>query len=143
MLAQETVIEVTWVIPRLQGYEVTSRICYELLADIFSSTPFFGYIIGKRSRVAVVVQYLIIWISNIDRIFAIYQALYPDKWVPASGRLNSSTKLYPFRKDANEFWNSNDVKDWRTLGYAIPGNQRLTKESTAILETHLHEYYNW
>lgn len=81
--------------------------------------------------------------SNIDRIFAIYQALYPKKWVSASGKPNASTRLYPFRKDANEFWNSNDVKDWTTLGFAIPGNQRLNKENITTVETYLHDYYNW
>jgi len=81
--------------------------------------------------------------SNIDRILAIYQALYPDKWLPSSGPQNGSTKLHPFRKGSSDYWNSNDVRDWKTLGYAIPGNKDLDRQGVAGLENHLHEYYSW
>ena len=143
LLEPETVSEVTWVIPRLPGYGFSFRVRHGLPANMCSLTPFFGCIIGKWGSIFVVLQILTSRNSNIDRIFAIYQALYPDKWVPTSGRLNATTKLYPFRKNANDFWSSNEVKDWRTLGYATPGNELLNKESTAKLETYLHEYYNW
>ncbi|CAG8980482.1 hypothetical protein HYALB_00013118, partial [Hymenoscyphus albidus] len=84
----------------------------------------------------------IFWLHhcNIDRILAIYQALYPDKWPRAT---DASANLYPFQKDTSKFWTSNDVKDWTTLGYAIPGNKPLDAKGRNALETHLYEYYNW
>ncbi len=93
--------------------------------------------------------------SNIDRVLAIYQALYPDKpdtpnepndpkkWVPENGEVTSQTPLYPFRKNAKDFWTSNDVKDWTTLGFAVPGNKKLDKSGRAKLETYLRENYYW
>ena len=93
--------------------------------------------------------------SNIDRILAIYQALYPtesddpneisdsSKWVPENGKVNSETALYPFRKNAKEFWTSTDVRDWTTLGFAVPGNKKLDKSGRDQLETYLRENYYW
>lgn len=51
--------------------------------------------------------------------------------------------MYPFRKNATQYWNSNDIIDWTTLGYAIPGNKKLDEADRQKLATHLHEYYNW
>ena len=93
--------------------------------------------------------------SNIDRILAIYQALYPaeskipnkpsdpSKWVPEEGTINSKTPLYPFRKNAQEFWTSHDVQDWTTLGFAVPGNKKLDKSGRDKLEIYLRENYYW
>ena len=90
--------------------------------------------------------------SNIDRILAIYQALYPaesetpnepSKWVPEGGKVNSKTPLYPFRKNAQEFWTSHDVQDWTTLGFAVPGNKKLDKRGRDKLEIYLRENYYW
>lgn len=93
--------------------------------------------------------------SNIDRIFAIYQALYPDesdgpdepndptKWLPESGKINSQTSLYPFRKSANAFWTSIDVKDWTMLGFAVPGREKLDKDGREQLEIYLRQNYYW
>lgn len=78
--------------------------------------------------------------SNVDRLLAIYQALYPDKWLQTA---DASADLYPFKKNATVFWKSNDVRDWKTLGYAIPGNKDLDDKGRLALEKHLHEYYNW
>lgn len=84
----------------------------------------------------------IFWLHhcNIDRILAIYQAMYPDKWMRTR---TANANLYPFHKDDTAFWNSGDVQDWRTLGYAIPGNKTLDASGQTALETHLNEYYNW
>lgn len=85
-------------------------------------------------------------ISNVDRILALYQALYADKWFPNSGAQKSSTELYPFRRtngQTSEFYNSDDLRDWKKLGFAIPGSQDITEEGVAALETYLFEYYNW
>jgi hypothetical protein len=56
---------------------------------------------------------------------------------------NATANLYPFQKSATEFWKSNDVRDWTTLGYAIPGNKPLDDMGRNALEKHLYEYYNW
>ena len=111
-------------------------------SSICSLTPSFGCIIGEKA-VFNTFQNLTISDSNIDRIFAIYQALYPQKWVPASGELNDSTSLYPFRKDVNKFWSSDEVRDWTNLGFAIPGNKSLDQEGVAALTTRLNEFYAW
>ncbi|KAI9789436.1 MAG: hypothetical protein M1835_001679 [Candelina submexicana] len=85
--------------------------------------------------------------NNVDRILAIYQALYPDKWVPAEGEEatgeNATSNLYPFQQDAKTFWNSNDARDWRNLGFAVPGREYLDEAGRAKLETYLHENYYW
>jgi hypothetical protein len=78
--------------------------------------------------------------SNVDRLLAIYQALYPDKWLQ---QRDASANLYPFRKNETEFWNSKDVINWKTLGYAIPGDKDLDDKGRLAREKHLHEYYNW
>lgn len=79
-------------------------------------------------------------ISNVDRLLAIYQALYPDKWLEPN---DATRKMYPFKQNANDYWISNDVRDWTTLGYAIPGNKALDDKGRLALQTYLNEYYNW
>ncbi|KAK3172056.1 hypothetical protein OEA41_004140 [Lepraria neglecta] len=49
--------------------------------------------------------------SNIDRIFALFQALYPDTWVAKDGEVNVASELYPFFKDTKNFYNSNNLRD--------------------------------
>lgn len=59
--------------------------------------------------------------SNVDRLFAIWQAIHPKEearryWFerPEDGR----KELRPFRKDkAGTYWNSDDVYDTTKLGY--------------------------
>ena len=68
--------------------------------------------------------------SNIDRLFAIYQALNPDAWfnhspaVPDDPTDPSSAKpLYPFRKaiypsvDQWDYYTSDDIRNHYTLNY--------------------------
>ena len=81
--------------------------------------------------------------SNIDRLFAIYQALYPDKYVSERKESSPSGALYPFRKDSGNYWNSNDVRDWTTLGFAVPGNKELDADGRKELEKYLDENYHW
>ena len=83
--------------------------------------------------------------SNIDRILAIYQALY-DKWAPESGRENESTKLYPFPKSESDFRMSKDIeiRDWTRLGFATPGDKKpLDAGQLKDLEKYINEYYAW
>lgn len=68
--------------------------------------------------------------TNVDRIFAIYQSAYDDKWVTQSAEVGSnmwytsgslkdaSSGLEPFHKTSEgELWDSDDVRDTRTFNY--------------------------
>ena len=87
--------------------------------------------------------------SNIDRLLAIYQALYPQNWISKSGGISPASALYPFRKndndadDSNNYWNSDDVRDWTRLGYAVPGDKTLDADGKKRVETYLDENYHW
>jgi tyrosinase len=69
--------------------------------------------------------------ANVDRLFAMWQALYPDSWVSPSKALvnsfttsvgeiqDSKTALTPFyAKSDGTFWNSDMVRDPKVLGYS-------------------------
>lgn len=77
----------------------------------------------------------IFWLhhTNVDRIFAIWQALYPDTWVtPQAAALasyttskgeiqDSTTALTPFFASADgTFWTSDTVRDYTKFGYTYP-----------------------
>ncbi|KAJ5375867.1 hypothetical protein N7517_007873 [Penicillium concentricum] len=72
---------------------------------------------------------------NIDRLFAIWQALNPDKWmdnIPANNAtihdsfgkehiVNGRTPLQPFRRDAGgNYWTPEGVRFPSNLGYSYP-----------------------
>ncbi|KAJ5780085.1 hypothetical protein N7457_005245 [Penicillium paradoxum] len=72
---------------------------------------------------------------NIDRLFAIWQALNPDKWltnIPADNAtirdshgkehaVNGNTPLQPFRQDAEgNYWTPDGVRYPPNLGYSYP-----------------------
>ena len=85
--------------------------------------------------------------SNIDRLFALYQALYPEKFVgekpSAFDGMHLNSPLQPFRKNATEFYNSVDLKDWKRLGYAMPGSQDLDEDGKEIVKQYLRDTYYW
>ncbi|KAJ5752131.1 hypothetical protein N7520_009048 [Penicillium odoratum] len=92
----------------------------------------------------------IFWLhhNNIDRIFAIYQALYPEKWFPSNGTQRADDALFPFRKtlgnDKENFWNSDQVRNWERLGFAVPGDsQQLNENALESLHRYLFDYYGW
>jgi hypothetical protein len=72
--------------------------------------------------------------SNIDRIFAIWQELNPDKFftegyqgdfdqkvIGLPQTVTPTTPLRPFHKDTEgNYWNSEEVRDFRALGYTYP-----------------------
>ena len=127
----------------------------ELMELSSSMTLSFGCIISAYETLCMKPKLTLVFPSNIDRIFAIYQALYPDdseypddskdpkKWIDAKGATNGESPLYPFLKDEKQLWTSNDVKDWRKLGFAVPGNQYLDKKGRKWLESYLREQYYW
>ncbi|KAG8845838.1 hypothetical protein FRB91_001398, partial [Serendipita sp. 411] len=69
---------------------------------------------------------------NVDRIFALWQALNPTSYVTsqANSRGNFATRpgtvetadspLAPFRKTNGQFWTSSEVRDTRTFNYTYP-----------------------
>lgn len=74
-------------------------------------------------------------ISNIDRLFAIWQSLNPNKWldnIPPDNAtitdsygkeypLNDETPLEPFRQDADgKYWTPTGVRHTPDLGYTYP-----------------------
>lgn len=75
----------------------------------------------------------------IDRLFAMWQGMYPNSWVqPNMARvnsytttvgqmLNSSSALTPFYASSNgTFWNSDMLRDTRVLGYTYPEIQSIS-----------------
>lgn len=75
----------------------------------------------------------------IDRLLALWQALYPNSWVePSVARvnsyttsvgqiLNSSSALTPFYASSNgTFWNSQMLRDPTVLGYTYPELQGIS-----------------
>ncbi|KAH7124115.1 tyrosinase [Dendryphion nanum] len=79
---------------------------------------------------------------NVDRLFALWQAVHPDLWVePANinGRGNfvledntwvdGNTELKPFWKTKNTFWTSNDARNTIDLGYVYPETQEWNYET--------------
>jgi tyrosinase len=70
-------------------------------------------------------------ISNIDRLFALYQAQNPDNWLEPSNigtngnvfidddtTVDADTPLLPFRRTPDSFWTTNEARDTTVFGYA-------------------------
>ncbi|EKG21176.1 Tyrosinase [Macrophomina phaseolina MS6] len=81
--------------------------------------------------------------ANIDRCFAIWQALHPDSYVEAEVQdystfminagqvLGPDDALYPFRSNQNgDFWTSNSVRDIKIFSYTYPELQDIPDQAT-------------
>lgn len=79
--------------------------------------------------------------SNIDRIFAIYQAKNPDaslgsSTVGSAGNVfvadhsvvDGDTPLLPFSRDSDNYWTTSDIMDWRKFGYDYADTQGQSTE---------------
>ncbi|CAG8572793.1 11162_t:CDS:2 [Dentiscutata heterogama] len=89
---------------------------------------------------------------NMDRIFALWQKIYPNSWIISNIDVNGTytnimgevineyTELTPFRKSETEFWTSDDVRDFTKLGYTYPEVEKFYGNSTAILNYVLELY---
>jgi tyrosinase len=90
--------------------------------------------------------------SNIDRLYALYQAAYPDRpWIPqdigSAGNVwlengqtvSADTPLLPFRKASGGFWTTNDARDTRSFGYAYPETAQGANISELDIQTHVQE----
>lgn len=82
---------------------------------------------------------------NVDRLFALWQALYPDSyggtqvaphntWTIAKGTTQGgNSPLTPFHKNtAGDFWTTNDVRDTSVFKYTYPEFTRTTGTKSAI-----------
>lgn len=80
---------------------------------------------------------------NVDRLFAIWQAIYPDSWIvpeetemetatiKSGDILTGETPLKPFHKNAaGDFWTSTTSRDVAAFGYTYPEIQGGTPAST-------------
>ncbi|PQE32183.1 di-copper centre-containing protein [Rutstroemia sp. NJR-2017a WRK4] len=90
--------------------------------------------------------------ANIDRMLALWQAIYPDTYVDptaqrggtftiASGSTQTkSSPLTPFHKDTKgTFFTSSDVRDTNTLGYSYP--ELINKPSNDTLKATIAALY--
>ena len=72
--------------------------------------------------------------ANVDRLFAIWQAIYPNSWVPDTiaqagtatiipnvTLITENTPLTPFHRTSNgTFWTSKTIRNCETFGYTYP-----------------------
>ncbi|PSN64506.1 Di-copper centre-containing protein [Corynespora cassiicola Philippines] len=95
----------------------------------------------------------IFWLhhTNVDRIFAMWQALNPDSYVepvrnpnptfttPGNSIGDAKSPLTPFHKDTSgTFWNSEDVRSTTTFGYTYP---ELSSSDTPSLTSRVNALY--
>lgn len=89
--------------------------------------------------------------SNVDRLFALYQAQNPDTYlqpsnVSYSGNVfvedntvvDGDTPLLPFRRNPGSFWTTNEAKDWRLFGYDYPETQSANATSAKATVAQLY-----
>ena len=81
--------------------------------------------------------------SNIERLFCLHQAIYPDKY------LDGTQDLVPFLHESRKgHWKSSDawIKDYWNSGFAVPGTtqpQGDLKDIRRQLTKYLVETYDW
>ena len=91
--------------------------------------------------------------SNIDRLLAIYQTLYPHNWFLGSDKPPSNASLKPFyhafpgdHTSETRLFTSDDVRDWTKFGYQYDLLQRQPGESQdeyiARINTWVKSNYN-
>ncbi|KAK6086913.1 tyrosinase [Seiridium cupressi] len=122
---------------------------------------------GHMSNPAIAAFDPVFWLhhNNIDRLFAIFQALYPDKYVTPGKRADANPPmsdkdpntladddLIPFKKpkDLNKtakdsaYWTSTDLTDWTKAGFAVPGIDKSQPEAVkTAVEQYLRDTYYW
>jgi len=96
---------------------------------------------GHMSMVPLAAFDPIFWLhhANVDRLFALWQAIYPDEYLPtisSDGGPTENTELYPFRKTENEYWTSKSARDTKAFGYTYPELVKSSQQSvTAAVNT--------
>lgn len=90
-------------------------------------------------------------ISQVDRLFAIWQTVNPDHWfneLPPSQRALADDTLLPFRKyplstdKKSRYWTSNQARDPEILGYTYP-DIADKKKSADQLRADFAAKYGW
>ncbi|KAF1359583.1 tyrosinase [Lizonia empirigonia] len=89
--------------------------------------------------------------TNVDRLFALYQAQNPDAYlqpsnVSYSGNVfvedntivDGDTPLLPFRRNPGSFWTTNEAMDWRLFGYDYPETQSANATSAKATVAQLY-----
>ncbi|KAI0890804.1 tyrosinase domain protein [Annulohypoxylon nitens] len=95
---------------------------------------------GHMSEVPVAAFDPIFWVyhCNIDRLTAIWQSLNPENWFDGDSESSLYNELTPFHKDKEATtFKSNDVRDWRKLGYEYA----ITKKDTEDIKKDIDELY--
>jgi tyrosinase len=76
---------------------------------------------GHMGQVAVAAFDPVFWFHHcqIDRWFAIWQAIHPNSWYSPAHKAFQEATLLPFRtsKEPEEFWKPDQTRDWETFGY--------------------------
>ncbi|CAG8709016.1 7080_t:CDS:2, partial [Gigaspora rosea] len=90
---------------------------------------------------------------NIDRLFALWQEVFPNSWVSQNidalgtyteemnAAINENTDLTPFRKTKTEFWKSSDIRYIEKLGYTYPQVTMFKGQDPKILQEYLLNLY--
>jgi len=89
---------------------------------------------GHMSYVPVAGFDPIFWLhhANVDRLFAIWQAIFPTQYLPttsSNGVPNENTFLYPFRMTETQYWTSKLARDTKAFGYTYPETDNATPAS--------------
>lgn len=95
--------------------------------------------------------------ANVDRIFAMWQAIHPESWVEPQPAVlpsytiskgdiqNSSTALTPFfANNDGSFWTSDGVRDHTRFGYTyadVSSGPKLGKRSVASVKRAINRLY--
>jgi tyrosinase len=90
---------------------------------------------------------------NVDRLFAMWQAVYPNSyggsqvapastWTIAKGTTqNANSPLTPFHRDASgNFWTTTLVRNWKTFKYTYPEFAN-SDGSTAAIKNYINNLY--
>ncbi|CAG8613985.1 656_t:CDS:2 [Gigaspora margarita] len=90
---------------------------------------------------------------NVDRLFALWQGVFPDSWIPQNINgngtytqgmnysINEYTDLEPFRKSKSGFWSSSDVRNITKLGYTYLECEKFRGKDSKVLQNYLLELY--
>ena len=78
--------------------------------------------------------------ANIDRLFAMWQAIYPNSYITnsTSASPNENTPLVPFRKTDTEYWTSKSSRDTKAFGYTYPELIGATQQSVITAFNNLY-----
>ncbi|PSN59540.1 Di-copper centre-containing protein [Corynespora cassiicola Philippines] len=101
---------------------------------IFNSTQYYE---GHMWPVAYSAYEPLFWLNhaNVDRLYALYQAAFPTRWLapsklsggtlalPANSPIDADTPLAPFWRTQDSYWTTNAVRNTTALGYAYPETQ--------------------